>query len=153
MAIKGAGVTAIATMWALTGLTTVFLLLRLYTRLIVLRAFGGDDHVFILAYVRGFDTLSYNPPLFSDTYFQSATLGFGQSNAEIGNLDDISEATLWEAIGQTFTVIGTAIAKWSLGLFLIRLADVRWLKIVVWVAMSGLLAGSISVLFTFWLQV
>ncbi|KAI1426462.1 hypothetical protein F5Y12DRAFT_713190 [Xylaria sp. FL1777] len=144
MAIKGGGVTLVATMWSLTGLTTIFLLLRLYTRLVVLRAFGGDDHVYILAYV----CLA----LMTSFYTKAATLGLGQSNAEIGNEDNIVEAILWEAIGQTFTVLGTAIAKWSLGLFLLRLVKVRWQVIVIWTAMSGLLAASISVLFAFWLQ-
>ncbi|KAK5636926.1 hypothetical protein RRF57_012638 [Xylaria bambusicola] len=145
MAIKGGGVSVVATMWSLTGLTTLFLLLRLYTRLIVLRAYGGDDHVYILAYICLL--------LMTTFYTKSATLGLGQTNAEIGNPDRIVEAILWEAIGQTFTVLGTAIAKWSLGLFLLRLVKVRWQIIVIWTAMSGLLAASISVLFAFWLQV
>ncbi|KAI0866597.1 hypothetical protein F4860DRAFT_457879 [Xylaria cubensis] len=144
MAIKGGGVTVVATMWSLTGLTTLFLLLRLYTRLIVLKAYGGDDHVYILAYICLL--------LMTTFYTKSATLGLGQTNAEIGNPDLIVAAILWEAIGQTFTVLGTAIAKWSLGLFLLRLVKVRWQIIVIWTAMSGLLAASISVLFAFWLQ-
>ncbi|KAI1267083.1 hypothetical protein F5Y18DRAFT_444823 [Xylariaceae sp. FL1019] len=139
MAIKGNGVGTIASMWVLTALVTVFLLLRLYTRLVTLRAFGGDDIVFILAFLCLL--------LMTSFYTKSATLGLGQSNASIGNEDDIVEAILWEAIGQTFTVLGTAIAKWSLGLFLLRLVVVRWQRNVVYVAMGSVMAASISVLF------
>ncbi|KAI0150786.1 hypothetical protein GGR57DRAFT_471589 [Xylariaceae sp. FL1272] len=144
MAIKGNGVGTIASMWVLTGLVAAFLLLRLYTRLVILRAFGGDDVVFILAFLCLL--------LMTSFYTKSATLGLGQSNASIGNEDDIVEAILWEAIGQTFTVLGTAIAKWSLGLFLLRLVVVRWQRNVVIIAMGSVLAASISVLFAFWLQ-
>lgn len=86
-------------------------------------------------------------------YTKSATLGLGQTVAEIGDLDLVARAILWEAIGQTFTVLGTAIAKWSLGLFLLRLVIERWQIIVIWTAMGCLMAASISVLFAFWMQV
>ncbi|KAI1129488.1 hypothetical protein F5Y10DRAFT_238370 [Nemania abortiva] len=142
MAIKGEGVRVIAVMWTLTAITLGFLLLRLYTRLVMTRAFSNDDHVFILAFVFLL--------VMTSIYTKAATLGLGQSNADIGNEDTIVAATLWEAIGQTFTILGTAIAKWSLGLFLLRLVTVRWQKLVIWTAMSVVTASSISVVFVFW---
>lgn len=51
MAIKGNAVGLIASMWVLTGITTAFLFLRLYTRQVMLRVIGSDDVVFILAFV------------------------------------------------------------------------------------------------------
>ncbi|KAI0198553.1 hypothetical protein F4808DRAFT_462669 [Astrocystis sublimbata] len=144
MAIKDKGILVVALSWGLTGLTTAFLVLRLFTRVVVLQAFGGDDFVYILGYVCLL--------LATVFYTKSATLGLGQSHADIGNEDLIVEAILWEAIGQTFNVLGMSIAKWALGLFLLRLVIIRWQRIVIWVAMSWLMAGSISVLFIFWLQ-
>lgn len=38
-------------LWGLTGLTFFFVLLRLYTRLMVLQAYGLDDHFFNFAFV------------------------------------------------------------------------------------------------------
>ncbi|KAF2963782.1 hypothetical protein GQX73_g9800 [Xylaria multiplex] len=145
MAIKGGGVRPVAAMWALTGLTFIFLLFRLYTRLIILRVFSSDDHVFILAFIFLLAMTAF--------YTKAATLGFGQSNAEIGDEDKIVAATFWEAIGQTFTVLGTAIAKWSLGLFLLRLVTKRWQRVVIWTAMGSVMLASIIVVFLFWFQV
>jgi hypothetical protein len=72
--------------------------------------------------------------------------------ADITVIDDLINAILFEAIGQTFAVVGMAVAKWSLGLFLLRLVTQPWHKIVIWIAMGSLMAASISVCFVFWLQ-
>ncbi|KAI0535389.1 hypothetical protein GGR58DRAFT_479339 [Xylaria digitata] len=142
MAIKGGGVRPVAAMWALTGLTFIFLLFRLYTRLVILRVFSSDDHVFIVAFIFLLAMTAF--------YTKAATLGFGQSNAEIGDEEKIVAATLWEAIGQTFTILGTAIAKWSLGLFLLRLVTKKWQRVVIWTAMGSVMLASIIVVFLFW---
>ncbi len=72
--------------------------------------------------------------------------------ADIADVEDLVRAILFEAIGQTFVVIGMAVAKWSLGLFLLRLVSKTWHKIAIWVTMSSLVAASISVCLVFWLQ-
>jgi hypothetical protein len=72
--------------------------------------------------------------------------------SDIKDLDDTAHAILFEAIGQTFAVVGMAVAKWSLGLFLLRLVKAQWHKIVIWISMGVLMAASISVCFVFWLQ-
>ena len=71
---------------------------------------------------------------------------------DIPVIDDLVKAVLFEAIGQTFAVVGMAVAKWSLGLFLLRLVNKIWHKVVIWIAMCSLMAASISVCFVFWLQ-
>lgn len=40
---------ALAIMWSLTAITLVFVVLRFYTRAIVLRQVGWDDHIFVLS--------------------------------------------------------------------------------------------------------
>lgn len=82
----------------------------------------------------------------------SATYGFGQSIDDISDPDSIVDAILFEAIGQTFAVVGMAIAKWSLGLFLLRLVNKVWHKIAIWISMGLLMGASISTCFVFWLQ-
>lgn len=82
----------------------------------------------------------------------SAHYGFGQNMADITNIDDLVNAILFEAIGQTFAVVGMAVAKWSLGLFLLRLVTQAWHKVAIWITMSSLMGASISVCFVFWLQ-
>lgn len=81
----------------------------------------------------------------------AAQYGFGQSAFALdpGNL---SNAILFEAIGQTFAVIGMAVAKWSLGLFLLRIIHLRTHKILIWTVMAALMGASVSTCFVFWLQ-
>jgi hypothetical protein len=71
---------------------------------------------------------------------------------DIADVEDLVKAILFEAIGQTFAVIGMAVAKWSLGLFLLRLVSLTWHKVAIWITMGSLMAASISVCFVFWLQ-
>lgn len=52
MASGGDGPWAVAVMWSLAGVVFVFVLLRIYTRAIVVTSFGVDDHVYNLAFVR-----------------------------------------------------------------------------------------------------
>ncbi len=43
--------TALVTLWALAGVTFMFVLLRLYTRIKVLKMYGMDDHCYNAAFV------------------------------------------------------------------------------------------------------
>ena len=70
--------------------------------------------------------------------------GFGQTPAEIGDLELVVKATLYECIGQSFAIIGMAIAKCSLGTFLLRLVMQRWHKIAIWGAMTLVTLASIG---------
>lgn len=90
--------------------------------------------------------------LFYNIFLQvSAGYGFGQPVLAL-ELDDAVRAVEWEMIGQTFTVIGMATAKVSLGLFLLRIVVERWQKIVLWVASLGTLVVSVIVGVLFWTQ-
>ncbi|KAK4641122.1 hypothetical protein QC761_609580 [Podospora bellae-mahoneyi] len=144
MTLGGDGPWAVSVMWIVTALTFVFVLLRIYTRAYVVGSYGLDDHVYNLAFVL---LLCYT---IMTTI--AAQYGFGQNMFDIQEVEDLVRAILFEAIGQTFAVVGMAVAKWSLGLFLLRLVTQRWHKVVIWITMGSLLAASISVCFVFWLQ-
>ncbi|KAG4269115.1 hypothetical protein FPRO04_12238 [Fusarium proliferatum] len=146
MAMGGDGPWAIGVMWALTVVVFIFVVLRVYTRVFVVQSFGVDDHVFNLAFVF---LLFYTS--FTTT---SAHYGFGQNipDIEARNPEDLPLAILFEAIGQTFAVVGMAVAKWSLGLFLLRIVMETWHKIAIWICMVALAGASISTCFVFWLQ-
>lgn len=51
MAIKGEGPRVIGAMWALTVVALVFVVLRAYTRIFIVKSLGIDDHVYNLAWV------------------------------------------------------------------------------------------------------
>ncbi|KAK6212556.1 hypothetical protein LQW54_005141 [Pestalotiopsis sp. IQ-011] len=144
MAYGGDATQAITAMWILTVLTLVFVVLRTYTRAFVVKAYGIDDHVYNFAFLL---LLCY--VIFITI---SGHYGFGKSMTEIAHIEDAVRAVLFEAIGQTFAVVGMAVAKWSLGLFLLRLVTEAWHRAVIWTAMCVLMSASISVCFVFWLQ-
>jgi hypothetical protein len=155
-------------MWIVTAVTLVFVLLRIYTRAYVVKSYGIDDHVYNLAFVspifvearqeRRLADLGVSAALqgFLVMYTVSTTVaaqyGFGQNMADIQDPEHLVLAILFEAIGQTFAVIGMAIAKWSLGLFLLRLVTQTWHRVTIWIIMGSLAAASFSVCFVFWLQ-
>jgi hypothetical protein len=156
-------------MWIVTAVTLVFVLLRIYTRAYVVQSYSIDDHVYNLAFVskmlvearRQERTLadlgvSAAPQGFLVMYTVSTTVsaqyGFGQNMVDIEDPEHLVLAILFEAIGQTFAVIGMAIAKWSLGLFLLRLVTQTWHRVTIWIIMGSLAAASFSVCFVFWLQ-
>lgn len=51
MAIKGEGPWVTGAMWSLTAVAFIFVVLRAYTRIFVVKSFGVDDHVYNLAFV------------------------------------------------------------------------------------------------------
>ncbi|EXF73963.1 hypothetical protein CFIO01_08845 [Colletotrichum fioriniae PJ7] len=65
----------------------------------------------------------------------AANNGFGQTPDEIGNMEDVVRATLFECIGQGFAIVGMAVAKWSMGFFLLRIVTLGWHKVAIWTAM------------------
>ncbi|KAL2140142.1 hypothetical protein VTI28DRAFT_4224 [Corynascus sepedonium] len=144
MAIKGDGPWALGAIWVLTGLVFFFLLLRLYTRIVCLASYGIDDHIYIVAFVF----------LLIFTIFTTiaAEYGFGQTVEEIGDMELIVKATLYECIGQGFAIVGMAIAKASLGFFLLRLVTTRWHKFAIWGAMALVMIASIAQVLCFWLS-
>lgn len=134
---------AMALMWSMTALTTVFVVLRTYTRAVLVRQIGADDHVYVLS---GFMLLFYT--IFLQV---SSEYGFGQPIAAL-DLDNAVKAVEWEMIGQTFAVIGMATAKVSLGLFLLRIVIKTWHRVALWIASIGLLVVSVVVAVLFWTQ-
>lgn len=118
MGLKGDGPWALGVMWVMVALVFLFMMLRLYTRLVFLASYGLDDHIYVVAFVF----------LLIFTIFThiAGNYGFGQTMEEIGNIDWVVQATLYECIGQGFAIVGMAIAKASLGFFLLRLVTIFW---------------------------
>lgn len=128
---------AMAAMWTFVGLVFIFMVMRIYTRVVCVASYGIDDHVYNLAFVF----------LLVFTIFTqlSAEIGFGQTIAQLnGDMDIITQASLYECIGQGFAIVGMAIAKASMGFFLLRLVSLRWHQIAIWSAMALCMLASIG---------
>ncbi|KAK1561543.1 uncharacterized protein LY79DRAFT_708549 [Colletotrichum navitas] len=123
---------ALGILWGLTAITLCFVLLRLYTRISILQAYGIDDHFYNFAFVL---FVAYDIMLTI-----SANYGFGRNATEI-DLVDLAPAILYEAIGTTILVSAIVVSKASLALFLLRLVNTRMHRIVV--------LGPVVILFLF----
>ena len=81
----------------------------------------------------------------------SATYGFGQ-DIDALTIDNAVKAVKIEFIGQTFAILGMAVAKVSLGIFLNRIVVQQWHKVAIHIAMISLLAVSILTDIMLWVQ-
>ncbi|KAK5659586.1 hypothetical protein OQA88_788 [Cercophora sp. LCS_1] len=134
---------AMGIMWALTFVTWVFVVLRTYTRVVIVQQFGADDYIFVFSGVTHVAVLQYLQV--------SSQYGFGQPVAAL-QLDDAVMAVEYEMIGQTFAVIGMATAKVSLGLFLLRIVVKTWHMVLLWAVSIITLLVSMVVAVLFWTQ-
>lgn len=71
---------------------------------------------------------------------------------EIGDQNKVVKATLYECIGQGFAIVGMAIAKASLGAFLLRLVVIPWHRWVIWFMLAFVVLASIAQVLVFWLS-
>jgi hypothetical protein len=81
----------------------------------------------------------------------SGIYGFGQPITSL-EMDLAVKAVYYEMIGQTFAVLGMAIAKLSLGIFLLRIVVKPWHRISIWVSMVSLAVVSVMTAILFWIQ-
>ncbi|QPC58871.1 hypothetical protein HYE67_001102 [Fusarium culmorum] len=146
MAVGGDGHWVLASMWSLLLVSFVFVVLRMYTRVYVVKSFGADDHMYNLAF---FFLLMNTVLMTIGVYY-----GLGQNLMDIleEEPDHLPLSLLYEAASQTFAIIAMSIAKWSLGLFLLRLVKEKWHKIAIWCMMACLMSASIAVCFVYWFQ-
>jgi len=61
----------------------------------------------------------------------SVNHGLGQNFWTL-SISDSSDAIFWTYVANTFAITGNAMAKLSMGLFLLRVVQVRWHKIALW---------------------
>ena len=77
--------------------------------------------------------------------------GLGQPMPSL-SLDEAANAVYMEMIGQTFAVLGMAIAKLSLCLFLLRIVVKKWHRLSIWAAMISLSIISMVTAVVLWIQ-
>ncbi|EGY14177.1 uncharacterized protein VDAG_05341 [Verticillium dahliae VdLs.17] len=135
MQIGGDGPLCIAVLWSMAFVVTLFLFLRLYTRIVCVAAYGTDDHFYAISWVL---TLGY-----SIMGTVAAIHGYGRD--DLTAPEDV-EATYYRMIAQSFSLLATGTSKASVGFFLLRLVVVRWQIISIWAIMSVM--GILSILGT-----
>jgi hypothetical protein len=117
------GIEVAIAMWAMTGLSLALAALRLYTRVRIVKFVGVEDHLFVWT---GVFLL-----LFTTSIQIAVHHGLGRSFWTL-SLDDSSNAIFWTYVANTFAIIGNALAKLSMGFFLLRVVQLRGQKITLW---------------------
>ncbi|KAK0740028.1 hypothetical protein B0T18DRAFT_201416 [Schizothecium vesticola] len=137
------GIQVAIAMWAMTALSLVLAGLRVYTRLRIVRFFGVEDHLFVWT---GIFLLLFAGSLQVAVYY-----GLGQS-LWVLSLDNSSNAILWTYIANTFAIIGNALAKLSMGFFLLRVVQLRGQKITIWILIAITSGTSATLVVLLWNQ-
>ncbi|KAI1755883.1 hypothetical protein F4782DRAFT_527241 [Xylaria castorea] len=105
---------ALRTVWIFTGVTSLFVPLRIYIRVKILEGFRADDYCYVVSFVCLF--------IYAIMVTISAEHGLGRDISAIHSPDDQTRAILDEIIGQTFLIIGNVTSKLSIACFLNHLA-------------------------------
>ncbi|KAI1373122.1 hypothetical protein F4677DRAFT_430311 [Hypoxylon crocopeplum] len=130
-------------MWAMAALSLALVALRLYTRIRIVKFVGAEDYMYALT---GVFFLSFT------VFIQvSVHYGLGQ-NFWVLSLDDTADAIFWTYVANSFAITGNAMAKLSMGLFLLRVVQVRWHKIALWAAVIITVTTSIILTIMLWNQ-
>ncbi|QSZ36276.1 hypothetical protein DSL72_007402 [Monilinia vaccinii-corymbosi] len=126
MAIAGRGPTVVEVMWVETAIAFIVVSLRFYSRKYLSQSEGLDDYLIVISCFM----------LMSDTVgcTAAAAQGFGQHSADL-TIEELSNAIRSNIIGQTFCLIGIATSKASVSVFLLRLAVVKWHRLVLYFTM------------------
>ncbi|KAB5549610.1 hypothetical protein GE09DRAFT_1174508 [Coniochaeta sp. 2T2.1] len=130
------GVQLVCAMWTLTTLSLVLVVLRLYTRVRIVKFIGIEDHLYAWT---GVFLL-----IFTSCLQVSCHYGLGKDFWTLA-IEDSSEAIFWTYVANSFAITGNALAKLSMGLFLLRVVQLRWQKIALW-ALCIITAGTSSAL-------
>ncbi|KAI0008352.1 hypothetical protein F4779DRAFT_587347 [Xylariaceae sp. FL0662B] len=130
-------------MWALTALSLALVVLRLYTRIWLVKFIGSEDYMYACT---GLFFLSFA------VFIQiSVNYGLGR-DFWLLSIDDSSNAIFWTYVANSFAIIGNAMAKLSMGLFLLRVVQVRWHKVALWFAVIVTSATSVALTIMLWNQ-
>ncbi|KAK3386813.1 hypothetical protein B0H63DRAFT_520889 [Podospora didyma] len=121
--MRGGDSVAIA-MWAMTALSLVLVALRLYTRIRIVRFVGVEDYLYAFT---GLFLL-----VFAACIQVAVDFGLGRSFWTL-SMDNSSNAIFWTYVANTFAITGNAMAKLSMGFFLLRVVQLKWQKAILWV--------------------
>ncbi|KAI1341337.1 hypothetical protein F5Y15DRAFT_414451 [Xylariaceae sp. FL0016] len=137
------GYTLACSMWALTAIALALVVLRLYTRIYIVKFVGVEDHLYAWT---GLLFL-----LFTIFIQVSVHYGLGVSFWTL-TIAESSDAIFWTYVANSFAITGNAMAKLSMGLFLLRVVQLRWHKIALWAAVVVTSATSIALTIMLWNQ-
>ncbi|PQE13980.1 hypothetical protein CJF30_00006767 [Rutstroemia sp. NJR-2017a BBW] len=117
--LSGLGPTIIAVVWIQTALAILLVLARLYTRQIIVRAYGHEDWLMVVTLLLFI--------LYSSFTTVAALTGLGSHFSEL-TLEQFVWSNKMEIAGQTCNIFAIAASKSAVAAFLLRLVIVDWHK-------------------------
>ncbi|KAK7421449.1 hypothetical protein QQX98_002147 [Neonectria punicea] len=127
----GRGPTVNAALWTETVVASIFVLLRVYTRKVILRSFGWDDFFLVITLVL--------LAIYSVMITVGTSFGIGQRRADIPPSDYI-QAMKYEIIGQGICIFNIATSKAAVAFFILRIVRNTRHRIFIWIcAVTNLL--------------
>ncbi|KAL8382180.1 hypothetical protein RB595_006118 [Gaeumannomyces hyphopodioides] len=137
------GIQLACSMWALTLLSLALVAARLYTRIRIIKFVGAEDHMYAWT---GVFLLVFTCSIQVCVHY-----GLGRSFWDL-SLADSSDAIFWTYVANSFAITGNAMAKLSMGLFLLRVVQIRWHKIALWFLVVVTVGTSIALTIMLWNQ-
>lgn len=115
-------------MWLQVVISSVFIALRIYTRYCIIRSLGWDDYMMVINLATFI--------AFIATTSVGVSYGVGKKTEDIVRLGlDNSKAIYWEAVGQGICIMGIAVSKAAIALFLLRIVVRKWHIALLWSVM------------------
>ncbi len=137
------GIALACAMWAMTLVSLVLVVLRVFTRVRIVKFVGAEDHMY--AWTGAFLLV------FTCAIQVAVHYGLGQSFWTL-SADDSSNAIFWTYVANTFAITGNAMAKLSMGLFLLRVVQLRWHIVSLWVLVVVTVGTSAALVVMLWNQ-
>jgi len=129
--------------WGMTLLSLLLIIARLYTRVRIVKFVGPEDHVYAWT---GIFLVAFACMIQVSVHY-----GLGRDFWSL-SLDDMSNAIFWTYVANSFAIIGNALAKLSMGLFLLRVVQITWHKVALWVLVAVTCGTSIALTIMLWNQ-
>ncbi|KAK4186509.1 hypothetical protein QBC35DRAFT_412650 [Podospora australis] len=137
------GHTLAIALWAMTAMSFGFVALRLYTRVVIVRFVGIEDHLYAMT---GFLLL-----IFAACIQVAVHHGLGQSLWTL-EPDNQSDAIFWTYIANTFAITGNAASKLCMGFFLLRVVQLKGQKAALWILIIVTVGTSATLIVMLWNQ-
>ncbi|KAF4988167.1 hypothetical protein FDECE_15164 [Fusarium decemcellulare] len=112
-----------AVLWTETVIATLFVVLRVYTRKVVLRSFGWDDFFLIITLIL---LIIYAALISAGTSY-----GIGQKRDDISS-EDYIESMKYEIISQGICIFNIATSKAAVAFFILRIIRETKHRIFIW---------------------
>jgi hypothetical protein len=137
------GVQLVTAIWVMTIVSLGLVALRLYTRIRIVRFVGTEDHLYAWTGVLLL--------MFACSLQVSQHYGLGKDFWRLAP-ESSSQAIFWTYVANTFAITGNCFAKLSMASFLLRVVQLRWQRVSLWILVLITAGTSVAWVIMLWNQ-